>query len=91
MKRRHLWRLTNKRWRNTMKIYTYSEAREKLARILEESKTEEVVIRRRKGDMYAIVPKSGSPRRSPFDVPGLGKSIPRNEILDAIRESRERS
>lgn len=74
-----------------MKIYTYSEAREKLARILEESKTEEVVIRRRKGDMYAIVPKSASPRRSPFDVPGLGKSISREEILDAIRESRERA
>jgi antitoxin Phd len=74
-----------------MKIYTYSEAREKLARILDESKTEEVVIRRRKGDMYAIVPKSERPRRSPFDVPGLGKSISREEILDAIRESRERS
>jgi len=73
-----------------MKIYTYSEARQKLARILEESKTEEVIIRRRKGDMYAIVPKSGRPRRSPFDVPGLGKRLTRQEILEAIRESRER-
>ena len=73
-----------------MKIYTYSEAREKLASLLEESKTEEVVIRRRKGDMYTIVPKSRSPRRSPFDVAGLGKNISRKEILDAIRESRER-
>jgi antitoxin Phd len=73
-----------------MKIYTYSEAREKLASILEESKTEEVIIRRRKGDMFAIIPKSGQPRRSPFDVPGLGKSVSRQEILEAIRESRER-
>jgi hypothetical protein len=73
-----------------VKIYTYSEAREKLARILEESKTEEVIIKRRKGDMYAIVPKSGRARRSPFDVPGLGKNISRQEILDAIRESKER-
>ncbi len=73
-----------------MKIYTYSEARQKLASILEESKTEEVLIRRRKGDLYAIVPKSGRPRRSPFDVPGLGISISRKEILDAIRESRQR-
>ncbi len=72
-----------------MKIYTYSRAREKLASILEESKTEEVVIRRRKGDMYAIVPKLQGPRRSPFDVPGLGKSVSRKEILDAIRGSRE--
>jgi antitoxin Phd len=71
-----------------MKIYTYSEAREKLASVLEESKTEEVVIRRRKGDMYAIIPR---PRRSPFDVPGLGKCFTIQEIIEAIRESRERA
>ena len=73
-----------------MKIYTYSKAREKLADILEESKSEEVVIRRRKGDLYSIVPKS-HPRRSPFDVAGLQKGLSRKEILEAIRESRERS
>lgn len=73
-----------------MKIYTYSKAREKLAEILEESKNEEVVIRRRKGDLYSIVPKSPA-RRSPFDVSGLNKKIARKEILDAIRESRERA
>ncbi len=76
-----------------MKVYTYSEAREKLARILEESKTEEVVIRRRKGDTYAIVPQSPRPRprRSPFDVPGLSRGITKEEIIEAIRESRERT
>ena len=73
-----------------MKIYTYSRAREKLADILEESKKQEVVIRRRKGDLYSIVPKSPT-RRSPFDVSGLRKKISRKEILEAIRESRERA
>ena len=73
-----------------MKVYTYSEAREKLASILEESKTEEVVIRRRKGDTYTIVPRSARPRRSPFDVPGLKKGITREEIIEAMRESREK-
>ncbi len=73
-----------------MKIYTYSQARERLADILEESKTEEVIIRRRKGDMFSITPK-GPVRRSPFDVTGLRKNISRAEILAAIRESRERS
>jgi len=72
-----------------MKVYTYSEAREKLATILEESKTEEVVIKRRKGDTYAIVPQLQRSRRSPFDVTCLNKAITRNEIVDAIRESRE--
>ena len=73
-----------------MKIYTYSEARQKLADILEESKVDEVVIRRRRGDMFSIVPKTPL-RRHPFDVHGLRKSITRKEILEAIRESRERS
>ncbi len=72
-----------------MKIYTYSEARQRLADILEQSKGDEVVIRRRRGDMFSIVPKSPL-RRSPFDVQGLRKSITRKEILEAIRESRER-
>jgi hypothetical protein len=73
-----------------MKIYTYSQARDKLAAILEESKTEEVIIRRRRGDTFAIVPRAAGPRRSPFDVPGLDKGISRQEIVEAIRESRER-
>jgi hypothetical protein len=73
-----------------MKIYTYSQAREKLADILEESKREEVVIRRRKGDMFSIAPKS-TRRRSPFDVPGLRNGITRKQILEAIRKSRERA
>jgi antitoxin Phd len=73
-----------------MKIYTYSQARQKLAALLEESKKDEVVIRRRRGDMFSIAPKLPS-RRSPFDVPGLGKRITRKEILEAIHESRERA
>ena len=73
-----------------MKIYTYSQAREKLADILEESKNEGIVIRGRKGDRFSIAPKSSS-RRSPFDVPGLSKKITHKEILEAIRESRKRA
>ncbi len=72
-----------------MKVYTYSQAREKLADILEESKREEVVIRRRKGDLFIVVPKTPV-CRSPFDVSGLHKKISRQEILDAIHTSRER-
>jgi antitoxin Phd len=73
-----------------MKIYTYSQARQKLADILEESKSEDVVIRRRKGDKFFIIPEART-QRSPFDVSGLRKNITRKEILEAIRESRERS
>jgi antitoxin Phd len=74
-----------------MKVYTYSEARQKLASILEESKTSEVVISRRKGDMYAIIPQTTRPRRSPFDVPGLSKGFSKQEIVEIIHESRKRA
>lgn len=73
-----------------MKIYTYSKARENLARVLEESKNEEVLIRRRKGDLFSVLPKSNA-QRSPFDVVGLQKRISRQEIVDAVRASRARS
>jgi hypothetical protein len=73
-----------------MKTYTYSQARERLADILEESKKEEIVIRRRKGDIFSIVPKAPV-RRSPFDVSGLHKNISRKEIMEAIYESRKRA
>lgn len=72
-----------------MKIYTYSHTRQKLADVLEESKTEEVIIRRRKGDLFSIVPKSLS-SHSPFEVPGLKKRISRREILESLCESRRK-
>lgn len=70
-----------------MKIYTLSQARAQLTRILDEAKSEPVIIRRRKGDSFSIVPQN--PLRSPFDVPGLQTKVSRNEILDALRESRK--
>jgi len=73
-----------------MKTYTYSQARERLADILEESKKEEIVIRRRKGDIFSIVPKTPI-GRSPFDVSGLDKNISRKEIIEAIHESHKRA
>jgi hypothetical protein len=49
-----------------MKVYTYSTARARLSSVLEESKTEEIIIKRRKGELYAVTPKTAVPR-SPFD------------------------
>ena len=72
-----------------MKVYTYSQARNRLAEVLDESTREEVVIRRRRGDTFSVVPKSRK-SRSPFDVPGVGKGVTRNELMAAIRESRSR-
>jgi len=72
-----------------MKVFTYSEARQNLARLLTLAQSEEVEIRRRDGNIYSLKAKD---RRaaSPFDVPGLTTSATTSDVLDALRESRER-
>lgn len=69
-----------------MKVYTYSQARQQLAELLDSSEKEEVLIRRRDGSTYLIVPKSMP--TSPFDIPGIKTNISTQDILEAIRESR---
>ncbi|RMH15453.1 MAG: prevent-host-death protein [Acidobacteria bacterium] len=71
-----------------MKVYTYTQARERLATVLEEAKREEVVIRRRNGDQFSVVLRQ--PGKSPFDVTPIRTRATTQDVLDAIRESRER-
>lgn len=72
-----------------MKVYTYSEARQRLARILEEAREGgEVRIKRRDGSEFVVRPVFS--RGSPLDVPGVDTGLTREDILVAIRESRER-
>ncbi len=72
-----------------MKVFTYSEARQKLAKVLDLSRTEEVIIKRRSGETFRIVYEK--PSRSPFDVPGIETEVTIQDILDAVRESRSRT
>ncbi len=72
-----------------MKVYTYSQARQNLAEVLNRSKDEEVLIRRRGGDTFVIVPR---PREgSPFDVPGIRTRARTSDILSAVEESRSKA
>ena len=72
-----------------MKVYTYSEARQRLARVLDEARVGgEIRIKRRDGSEFAVRPVT--PGKSPLDVPGIDTGLQQAEILAAIRESRER-
>ena len=72
-----------------MKVYTYSEARQRLARVLDEARSGgEIRIKRRDGSEFAVRPVA--PGKSPLDVPGVDTGVDRAEIMAAIRESRER-
>ncbi|WP_272509515.1 type II toxin-antitoxin system Phd/YefM family antitoxin [Salinibacter ruber] len=73
-----------------MRVYTYSEARQNLADLLDQAGEEgEVRIRRRDGSEYVIRPR----RRdgSPLDVPPVNAGVSTEEIVAAVREGRERA
>ena len=73
-----------------MKTYTYSEARQKLADLLDRARREgQVQIRRRDGQLFVLKP--ARPAGSPLDVPGVQAKLRRGETLDWLKESREES
>jgi PHD/YefM family antitoxin component YafN of YafNO toxin-antitoxin module len=72
-----------------MNSYTYSQARQKLAALLEKAKNEgKVLITRKDGSVFEL--KSLSEKRSPLDVKGIDIKINREEIIDILKEVRER-
>jgi antitoxin (DNA-binding transcriptional repressor) of toxin-antitoxin stability system len=73
-----------------MKAYTYSEARENFASVLEEAERDGAVeIRRRDGATFRISPTRRS-KASPLDVKGVKLGVPTAELVAAVREGRER-
>jgi antitoxin Phd len=72
-----------------MQVYTYSEARQKLAFVLEQAAdTGKVLIKRKDGRTFALVPERNA--TSPLDVPSIKANITTQEIVAIIREGRER-
>ena len=70
-----------------MKIFTYSEARQNLSKLLTIAQKEEVEIRRRDGSTFSLIAKKQK-RKSPFDVRGTKTKATTQDILNAVRESR---
>jgi hypothetical protein len=72
-----------------MQVYTYSEARQKLATVLDQAEsTGKVLIRRKDGRTFALVPEKAV--LSPLDVPQVKVNITTEKIVDIVREGRER-
>lgn len=72
-----------------MKVYTYSEARQRFAEVLNIARKEEVIIKRRGGETFTIIFKKTP--KSPFDVPGIKTKATTKDILKAIKDSRKRT
>lgn len=73
-----------------MRVYNYSEARQNLATLLNNALEEEIIIKRKDGSTFRITPVEENERMSPLDVPGIYCTITTEEILETIKEGRER-
>ena len=70
-----------------MKVYSYSEARQRFADVLRQAKREgQAQIRRRDGELFLVQPalRSGSP----LDVPGVDSGLTAPQLVDLVRASR---
>ncbi len=71
-----------------MKTYTYSEARQQLAAVLDEARRAgRVQIRRRDGQLFVLQP--ATQERSPLDVPGVAAGLLAGDSAAWLREERE--
>lgn len=70
-----------------MKAYTFSEARQNLASVLDTALREGGMrIRRRDGQSFVLTPESSS--ASPLEADGVDLRMTRSEIVGFVRESR---
>ena len=72
-----------------MDVYTYSEARQHLSTLLDEAEsTGKVIIRRKDGRRYAVVPEL--PPVSPLDTPTVDTNLSVKEVIKLVRRQRRR-
>lgn len=70
-----------------MKVFTYSDARQKFSSVLESAQLEgQVLVRRKDGRLFSIRPEKSS--KSPFDVQGVKSSVTTRDIIETLREAR---
>ena len=72
-----------------MTVYTYSQARQRLSSVLDEAERDgSVRIRRRDGREFELVPVAQT--ASPFDVEAPGLDLSPEDIVSAVRATRDR-
>lgn len=71
-----------------MKIYTDSQAKQQFADLQHVAELDDVVIKREDGAFYLLLAKK---QLSAFDIGGINTPVSTQEIIEAVRESREQS
>ena len=69
-------------------VYTYSEARQNLASLLETAVRDgQVRVRRKDGQIFVILPEETE--GSPLDIVGVDLDLTKDEIVEFIHEGRK--
>ncbi|MCK9210556.1 MAG: hypothetical protein M0P61_06970 [Ignavibacteriaceae bacterium] len=72
-----------------MTIYTDNQAIKNFALLLDAAKVEgKILIKREDGSTFELTPITE--KKSPLEVKGIESDVTQEEILDAIKESRQR-
>jgi hypothetical protein len=72
-----------------MKVYTFSEARQSFASVLDLAQKEGAVcISRRDGQTFIIQPQRSN--ESPLNIKGVELNLSADEIVNFVRENREK-
>ncbi|MCL1912015.1 MAG: type II toxin-antitoxin system Phd/YefM family antitoxin [Leptospirales bacterium] len=73
-----------------MRIYNYSEARQNFTAVLNTALKEEVIITRRDGKKFKIIPIDKINEKSPLEgIKGVKVKITTKKLVETIREGRE--
>jgi prevent-host-death family protein len=75
-----------------MRVYNYSEARQNFTAVLNAALKEEVIITRKDGSSFKIIPieRNKGDKKSPLEgIKGVKANITTKELVEIIREGRE--
>lgn len=71
-----------------MTVFTYSQARQNFAAVLDRALKEgKVIIKRKDGSMFTLAPETTN--KSPLDLKGIKTKVSTKDIVRAVRESRQ--
>ena len=76
-----------------MRVYNYSEARQKFTTVLNTALKEDVIIRRKDGSKFKIVSLAEVKKgKSPLEgIKGIKANVTTSDLVEIIREGREGS
>ncbi|MDR1729576.1 MAG: hypothetical protein LBR52_02830 [Prevotellaceae bacterium] len=73
-----------------MRIYNYLEAQQDLSAVLNTTLSQGVIVRKRNGQRFKIIPVKENMNQSPFDVSGINTDITTEKLVETLKQSRVR-